>query len=629
MRRKIILVTLFLLATVFINSVTHVAAEDLATHPVVAAYAEVFTVTEKEALRRLELQNEMMDLGNMLAEKESDYAGSWIQHEPEFRFFVAFTTINGEEILRKYLDSVTWDKIIEVEQVPHMLEQLIEIQDKISQARQTKELNTPFESGVSLRRQKVILYTPDPDSLRSQVDASSIKQHIGSIEFDFQETLSESSTFLDGGVALSTCTGGFVVRRHSDSRRFISTAGHCSNTQTSGGVNIGAVIFENNPDPTPPIGLFGRDMDFQTHDALAAGFDLRNVVQVNLASSPVSTENVVSYQYKGSTENSWVCKHGKTTNQTCGTVTNIYYAPTIGGVTFPARYVRVDRPNWASYPMSCPGDSGGSVYLYATGGASGLGINKGSASTPSCNSGRSYFYYTPVDEINRAGYNILISGTHLYQHVFWSPTSCTEYKTILDGYGDPQWWSTTSQSCSTYAPGSGPIESYTTYVHAGELREAMWRNGIGYVRDIPLYSNGRVNWGAAPDWTDCCVGNGPSEQGAYVLGEYLFQHVFWSPTSCTEYKTPFNSSGDPQWGSTTSQSCSTYAPGSGPIESYTTFVSGGYLREAMWRNGIGYTRNIPLIGNIVNWGAALDWTDCCVGNGPSEQGAYMLTHSNP
>lgn len=259
---------------------------------------------------------------------------------------------------------------------------------------------------MSLQRQKVVLYTPDPDSLRNQVEASSIiKQHANEIEVVFQETLSEETVFLDGGMAVSPCTTGFVVFRHSDSHRFISSAGHCSNSITFGSVNIGSVVFEN--DPTIPLGSFGRDMDFQTHDALAAGFNLRNTIQINSDPSTVGTESVVSYQFKGSTENSWVCKNGKTTNQTCGTVTNISFAPTVNGISWSARYVKVDRPSWATYAIACLGDSGGPVYKYVSGGVSGLGIQSGAASSSGCDSGRNFFYYTPVDEINRTGHSIL------------------------------------------------------------------------------------------------------------------------------------------------------------------------------------------------------------------------------
>jgi hypothetical protein len=304
-------------------------------------------------------------------------------------------------------------------------------------------------------------------------------------------------------------------------------------------------------------------MDFQTHDALAVGFSLRNVIQINPDPSSTTTENVVSFHFKGSVENSWVCKNGRITNQTCGLVANIYHAPYIDDNLWPPRYVRVDRFDGLRHPMGCPGDSGSPVYTFVTGGVSGSGIYVGAPEVP-CGSGKDFFFYTPADEIHRAGHMISTNSTpaypsFLYQHVFWSATNCTEYRVLLNGNGDPQWWTGTETPCSTYAPGSGAIESYTTYVHAGKLHEAMWRNGLGYIRSTPLHNDGRVNWGAAPGWTHCCTGNGPSEQGAYVLGNYLYQHVFWTPTNCTEHKTPFDSWGNPQWGNTTVTACSTYA----------------------------------------------------------------------
>jgi predicted transcriptional regulator len=604
------------------------ADEARATHPVVSAYAETFNVSEREAQQRLELQVEMMELADTLAENDPNYAGSWIQHQPDFRLTVAFTEEYTQAAIQNYLNDYEWAELVDIEQTTYSLNQLAEIQNQIlRQFRELTEEIVPFESGVSLQRQKVILYTPYPDALQLQAETSTLDSYRDVIEIVFQESLSEMSSFLDSGMALNLCTTGFVLFRYSDARRFISTAGHCSNTQTFGGVNIGPVIFENNPAPNPPIGPFGRDMDFQTHDALAVGFSLRNVIQINPDPSTTTTENVVSFHFKGTVEDSWVCKNGRITNQTCGLVANIYFAPYNDGNLWSARYVRVNRLNGLTHPMSCPGDSGSPVYTFVTGGVSGSGIHSGGPATAnpgSCDSDRNFIYYTPADEIHRAGHMISTNSTpaypsFLYQHVFWSATNCTEHKTLLNGNGDPQWWKTEVEPCSTYAPGSGTIESYTTYVHAGKLHEAMWRNGLGYVRSTPLHNDGHVNWGAAPAWSHCCTGNGPSEQGAYVLGNYLYQHVFWSPSNCTEHKTQFDSSGNPIWGGTEVTSCSTYAPGSGTIESYTTYVSGGFLREAMWRNSIGYVRSVPLSGTTVNWAAAPGWVQCCSGNGPSEQ----------
>ena len=75
-----------------------------------------------------------------------------------------------------------------------------------------------------------------------------------------------------------------------------------------------------------------------------------------------------------------------------------------------------------------------------------------------------------------------------------------------------------SQACGTSAPGNGTIQSYNAYPVHGKLREAIWRNNLGYVRDVPLNAtNTDVNWSSAPAWTQCCSGTSPRAQGGDIL----------------------------------------------------------------------------------------------------------------
>ena len=165
---------------------------------------------------------------------------------------------------------------------------------------------------------------------------------------------------------------------------------------------------------------------------------------------------------------------------------------------------------------------------------------------------------------------------------------------------------------------------------ANQLREAIWRGTNGYTRNVPLNANGTVNWAAAPSWSWCCSSSAPPEaQGVFIVGNSYKQNVWWSASNCIEYSRPLDSNGNPS-GTQTQQACQTSLPSgsSGAIETYTAYITGQYLHEALWRGGKGYVRDVPLnaTNTDVNWSAAPAWQHCCTATGPEAQGAYVLTH---
>jgi hypothetical protein len=592
--------------------------------PIVAKYAEAFDVSYEEALQRLELQPEMANLANQVADGEPTYAGSWIQHEPEFRLFVAFATPNGEEKMSKYLEGIEWAELVEITQSAFTIGELKHILNAINRIRD--KIDIPFESGTNYQTGKITLYTPNPDELQKEIEEQpSLKQYYDDIEYVHQETMSQpalSYPYLFGGIATQDCTTGFVVKRKSDGRRFMSTAGHCDNDETVDDISLGPVVDEYNPIPDPPIG--SDDADFQTHNVAARSWDLTNVIRTGNPGVE-TTASVVSYQFKGSTQGKWVCKHGRTTSFTCGTVTDINFSPSYAPNS--NTYVRVTDYWGILDNMACRGDSGSPVFEEVTGGVSGVGILSGITGDPCSNYD---FVYTPVDEIDRFGYVILTTHypQYFYQNVFWSATNCVEYKVPVDDNGNLDWSNHTTRSCRTFAPGSGSIESYTAYVSGESLHEAIWRGGKGYVRDVPLKSNGKVDWSnPQPDWQQCCTGTGPAAQGAFIVGNHFYQNVFWSATNCEEYRVPLDDNGNPDWSNPIVEACHTFAPGSGSIESYTAYVNDEHLHEAIWRGGKGYVRDVPLNWKHteVDWRPYF-WDQCCTGTGPAAQGAYILTH---
>jgi len=547
-------------------------------------YADYFGVSFEEADFRLRMQDALGGLTSELAEKERDtFAGLWIQHTPEYRFVVMFTR-DGENTIEPYLKGKPYADIVELREAEVTLAELHDI--RAATLLTIENVDIPRDHSINVQKNRVELYVLDRTAFSDALQDADVllPNHVEIIQVD---GLSRETAQIIAGLAVGLCTTGFSTIWHGGLG--ISTAAHCANDQTYGGNNLPFMASAE-----------GGNYDVQWH--LAPAFWIRNIAWDGTYQRYINSYTPYDDQDLGE----WVCGYGNTTEDGCGEITS---------KTRNGNYIVVHSD---TEDLAEPGDSGGPWFQYN----SAFGLMAGDIEPG--NDG----YYMTVDKMDILDLDVYTGKSSVYQHVFWSASDCTEYKTLLSPYtGNPDWESTLPYDCSTFAPGSGTIESYTTYVSGGKLREAMWRGGLGWLRNIPVNDDGTVDWTAAPSWVQCCSGGGPNEQGAYVTGGYLYQHVFWSASNCTEYRTELSTvTGDPHWWTTTYYPCNTSAPGSGTIESYTTYVNGGKLREAMWRGGSGWLRDVPLNDDgTVDWTAAPNWSYCCTGGGPSEQGAYVLS----
>lgn len=150
--------------------------------PHIQMYAEAFGISYAEAKWRLGLQGEMNDLQARVQIPADIYAGTWIQHQPEFRLVFAFTVANGAEIIQPYLDGIEWADLILVQQSPYTVDELLAIQAQVSEA--ARSTGIPFGAGSNIPLSRVNLYTLQPEELRRQLETKEeIQEYLDMIDY--------------------------------------------------------------------------------------------------------------------------------------------------------------------------------------------------------------------------------------------------------------------------------------------------------------------------------------------------------------------------------------------------------------------------------------------------------------
>lgn len=218
---------------------------------------------------------------------------------------------------------------------------------------------------------------------------------------------------------------------------------------------------------------------------------------------------------------------------------------------------------------------------------------------------------------------------HFYQNIWYSDGSCEQWTGIPNGAGGFTNYHEIGCGGGIYAPGSGTITSYTNWVVGDQLHEAMWQGGVGYIRENDIEANGTVDWNGT--WVSVGSGGDVGGQGGFVLGDRFSQHIYSASGDCEEYHWSLNDDGAFYDGSgpNTCHSQVRAIPGSGNVTTYTNYIFGDKMYEAMWRGGAGYLRTSPISDNgTVNWGGAGNWVQCCTAGGRYYvgQGAYILWH---
>ena len=313
-------------------------------------YAKTYEVDVDEALRRLRVQAGVGKLNAELAKERATFGGLWIQHDPSFRVVAQFTQKGGQK-LDSQLQALGLDEIsqdVERRTVKLSLKRLEALQAEAN--RIVRKQRLAADSRINVAANRVELLTEVPDDLFQAITAESRISKLAAelrlpenVEIIAADKLPRPQSYIVGGVAIDSCTAGFVVE--SGGTLGISTAGHCYDNTN---------VYQNRALPYV-TGQSSGSIDSQWHTAPG----LRPTNRVWDGQYDASTpyyRNITAYKTRAQqVAGEFVCKYGITTGYTCGTITTTSYTPGfIPGAT--ATYVFVDNPN---QNLSEGGDSGG------------------------------------------------------------------------------------------------------------------------------------------------------------------------------------------------------------------------------------------------------------------------------
>lgn len=314
------------------------------------ALAASLGIGEAEAARRLRLQETIGELNARLTEEQArTFAGLTIEHEPDFHVVARFTR-GGEETIRPYLPPELAG-IVRVERARFTLQQL-ERRLEAGYAR-VRAAGIEAAGAVDLRANRAEVHVQRG---RSAAARGLVAEDAGTAVVEVDHLPREEITMY-GGLPISTCTTGFTVR-NSAGTRGVSTSGHCGNSQSYSGY---ALTFMGQ--------AYTGSYDIQWHRR--TGDSYTNTIRVGSGTRSITGTRGRTSQTVGSS----VCKQGKTTGYTCGTISTISYCAS-GACT----WVRVAG---GSVNLSEGGDSGGPWFSGNTAyGSHTYGIGNDSAYMP-------------------------------------------------------------------------------------------------------------------------------------------------------------------------------------------------------------------------------------------------------
>lgn len=316
--------------------------EDEAYRRDAEAYVQAYGGTIEAAVQHLKLQSPIAELGEKLeVEMPDTFAGLWIEHKPKLQVVVQLTK-GDKKAVQAYLQNGALSDIVTVKNAPISHKKLHTTLRDFAQT--LKDLGVPAEGAINVQKNRGEVYVTNREQLDAAL-AKAGKQLPTNVEVITIDKLSQPAANWYGGISLSACTAGFTVQLYASGTRYSSTAGHCDNSQAS-------------PMSTPILSLTGGAYDFSIRNP-PSGSTLKNWVADNINDSTPYYRSITSSISRPAV-GTVVCKYGKTTGYTCGTVEANRYL--MGGV---AAWLLITGSN-TNANIACGGDSGGPVYYGST-----------------------------------------------------------------------------------------------------------------------------------------------------------------------------------------------------------------------------------------------------------------------
>lgn len=310
----------------------------------------------------------------------NDFGEIYIENENNNPYLVVAVAKDSENVKSfiEEMKQVLPSDLLVIKEVNYSKTDLLNVQSEILNRVETDLISASsiLSTAPSVKDQKVIVRVPNYSVLQESTLSLMTTEFSDLIKFEeggentTTKARTDAFTEMGGGIATSNCSTTGIATK--DTREFLITAGHCLNnigsSYTQGGVSIGTQHLSNYYTGGIDVGLV---LLTNTNKKYGNKFYYNPVANAEYDSAYDTASTALVGQL--------VCKSGKTTNVTCGTVDVLDGSVTYDdGVTVYSD-MRVKKTDgiFCDY-----GDSGAIVFnAYSTNRVVGITSGKGSAGT--------------------------------------------------------------------------------------------------------------------------------------------------------------------------------------------------------------------------------------------------------
>ncbi|MFE3457593.1 S1 family peptidase [Nocardiopsis aegyptia] len=268
-----------------------------------APYAAEHGISLEEAVERLRVQEAVGSVSEELSlSLGEDDAGTHIEHTPRFRVVVG--TSGDDEDVELPAALTALDVPVDIVEREHSLADIQ--RDRESVQAELEDEGIEFDSYENVIDNNAVIEVVGESSAAEEIASEAAPLSLSGPPTVAIRSVDEPAETESGGLALTSCTAGFVVVRSGT--RLLSTAAHCSNTQrlVTSDIGLGYVT-----------GTYGNYYDAQVHSA--PGVNLRNRIYTGTGST--NYRDITSRRSRADISvGDYVCKRGKTTEYGCSYV---------------------------------------------------------------------------------------------------------------------------------------------------------------------------------------------------------------------------------------------------------------------------------------------------------------------